>query len=152
MTTKRRVPAIDGWFTMDEAAPELVGTRCTACGAVFFPRENAFCRSPACAGSDFEEVRLSRRGRLWSATDNHYAPPPPFVAQEPFEPYAIAAVELEREKMVVLGQVVPGVAARELQVGQEMELVLGTLYEDADTDYLVWKWTPVFSKGTEPSV
>jgi uncharacterized OB-fold protein len=142
MTTKTRVPAAPGWFTMDEGAPELVGTRCTSCGATFFPRENAFCRNPACAGNAFEEVRLSRRGRLWSATDNHYAPPPPFVSKEPFEPYAIAAVELEREKMVVLGQVVPGVDARALEVGQEMELVLGTLYEDDENEYLVWKWRP----------
>ena len=75
-------------------------------------------------------------------TDNHYAPPAPFVAKDPFEPYAIAAVELEREKMVVLGQVVPGVDARELQVGQEMELVLGTLFEDEANEYVVWKWRP----------
>ena len=44
--------------------------------------------------------------------------------------------------MVVLGQVVPGVAARDLEVGQEMELVLGTLYEDAESEYVVWKWKP----------
>ncbi len=139
---KKRVPAIEGWFTLDEAAPALLGTRCTGCGATFFPRESAFCRNPACAGSGFEEVALSRRGRLWSATDNHYAPPEPFVAKDPFEPYAIAAVELEREKMVVLGQVVPGVDARDLEVGQEMELALGTLFEDEENEYLVWKWRP----------
>ena len=53
---------------------------------------------------------LSRRGRLWSYTDNRYQPPAAVrLAQDPFEPYAVAAVELEREKMVVLGQVVPGV-------------------------------------------
>ena len=142
MPTKKRVPAIDGWFTLDDAAPELVGTRCSACGAVFFPRENAFCRNPACAGSAFEEVRLSRRGRLWSATDNHYAPPAPFVAGDPFEPYAIAAVELEREKMVVLGQVAKGVGTDRLEAGLEMELVLDTLYEDDANEYIVWKWRP----------
>jgi uncharacterized OB-fold protein len=140
---KRRVPAIEGWFTLDEETPALLGTRCTSCGATFFPRETSFCRNPACAGNAFEEVPLSRRGRLWSATDNHYAPPAPFVATDPFEPYAIAAVELEQEKLVVLGQVVPGVGARSLEVGQEMELVLGTLYEDAEHEYLVWKWRPL---------
>ena len=142
MATKQRVPAIEGWFTLDEAAPELIGTRCTECGAVFFPRENAFCRNPGCAGSRFEETRLSRRGKLWSVTDNHYAPPAPFVSKDPFEPYAIAAVELEREKMVVLGQVVPGVDARELSVGQDMELALDVLYEDPERQFLVWKWKP----------
>jgi uncharacterized OB-fold protein len=142
MSTKKRVPAVPGWFTLDEAAPCLLGSRCTKCGAVFFPRESAFCRNPVCAGRDFEEAPLSRSGRLWSVTDNHYAPPAPYVSKDPFEPYAIAAVELEAEKLVVLGQVVPGVAARELEVGQEMELVLGALFEDAENEYLVWKWRP----------
>jgi hypothetical protein len=41
-----------------------------------------------------------------------------------------------------LGQVVPGVGARALEVGQQMELVLGTLYEDDENEYLVWKWRP----------
>jgi uncharacterized OB-fold protein len=87
-------------------------------------------------------VELSRRGRLWSFTNNCYAPPAPYVSPEPFEPYAIAAVELEREKMVVLGQVVPGVALETLSAGMEMELALGTLFEDAEKEVLVWKWRP----------
>jgi uncharacterized OB-fold protein len=62
---------------------------------------------------------------------------------DPFEPYAIAAVELEREKMIVLGQVVPGVGVDQLAVGMEMELVLGTLFEDEQNEYVVWKWRPV---------
>jgi uncharacterized OB-fold protein len=147
MSQKKRIPAIDGWFTLDEQAPQLVGSRCTSCSAVFFPRESAFCRNPACAGREFEDAPLGRRGRLWSATDNRYAPPAPYVSKDPFEPYAIAAVELEREKMVVLGQVVPGVAARDLEVGQEMELVLGTLYEDDESEYVVWKWKPIAERG-----
>ena len=143
MSTKKRVPAIEGWFTLDEQDPHLLGSRCKSCGAIFFPRESSFCRNPDCAGREFEEVALGRRGRLWSATDNHYAPPAPYVSADPFEPYAIAAVELEDEKMVVLGQVVPGVGARDLEVGQEMELVLGTLFEDEGSEYVVWKWRPV---------
>jgi uncharacterized OB-fold protein len=87
-------------------------------------------------------VELSRRGKLWSFTNNCYAPPAPYVAQEPFEPYAIAAVELEREKMVVLGQVMPGVALETLETGMEMELAVDTLFEDAEKEVLVWKWQP----------
>jgi uncharacterized OB-fold protein len=65
------------------------------------------------------------------------------VAADPFEPYAIAAVELEEEKMVVLGQVVPGVGVDQLEAGMEMELVVDTLHEDDDREYTVWKWRPV---------
>jgi uncharacterized OB-fold protein len=64
------------------------------------------------------------------------------MAAEPFTPYAIAAVELPEEKMVVLGQVA-GPGDEELDVGAEVELVLGTLYEDDDHEYVVWKWRPV---------
>ncbi len=139
---KARVPAVDGWFTLDEASPQLLGTRCKACGSYFFPKETSFCRNPKCASSDFEETPLSRRGKLWSFTDNRYAPPKPYMAGDPFVPYAVAAVELEREKMVVLGQVAGGVGCDQLHAGQEMELVLDTLYEDEANEYLVWKWRP----------
>jgi uncharacterized OB-fold protein len=141
--SKTRVPAVDGWFRADEAGPVLLGTRCAGCGSIFFPREETFCRNPGCAGTKFDEVELSTRGRLWSYTNNCYAPPAPFVSpSDPFEPYAIAAVELEREKMVVLGQVVPGIGVEQLAVGMKMELALGTLFEDEQNEYLVWKWRP----------
>ena len=139
---KASVPAVDGWFTLDEASPQLLGTRCKACGSYFFPKETSFCRNPKCASSDFEETPLSRRGKLWSFTDNRYAPPKPYMAGDPFVPYAVAAVELEREKMVVLGQVAGAVGCDQLHAGQEMELVLDTLYEDDANEYLVWKWRP----------
>ena len=66
---------------------------------------------------------LSRRGKMWSYTDARYQPPPPYVAADPYEPFCIAAVELAAEKMVVMGQVVPGVGVDELTIGTEVELV-----------------------------
>ena len=139
---KTRIPAIEGWLTLDADDPRLLGTRCKACSNYFFPKETSFCRNPACAGGELEEVPLSSRGRLWSFTNNCYPPPAPYIAKEPFEPYAIAAVELAHEQMVVLGQVVPGVGVEDLKAGMEMELVLDTLYEDDENEYTVWKWRP----------
>ena len=49
--------------------------------------------------------------------------------------------------MVVMGQVVPGVGVDQLKVGDEVELVLDTLYEDDDHEYLVWKWQPRAGSG-----
>jgi hypothetical protein len=141
-TNKKTVAAIEGWFTMDEASPRLLGTRCKTCGTYFFPREQTFCRNPSCTGTEFEEVKLSDRGKLWSFTNNCYQPPAPYVSPEPFEPYAVAAVELANEKMVVLGQVAKGFDIGALKAGMEMKLVLETLFEDAENRHIVWKWKP----------
>jgi uncharacterized OB-fold protein len=84
-----------------------------------------------------QDVALSRRGRVWSWTVNHYAPPPPYVAADPFVPFAVAAVELPEERMVVLGQVDGDPAS--LVIGAEMEVVVGALSGDES----IWKWRPV---------
>ena len=141
--SKARVPVLEGWFTLDEQAPQLLGTRCSACGTYYFPRQQTFCRNPDCNGESFEEVPLSRTGTLWSFTNAAYQPPEPYVQVEAFEPFAIAAVELEKERMIVLGQVVKGVGVEALRAGMKMELVLEVLSQDQGTQKLVWKWKPV---------
>jgi uncharacterized OB-fold protein len=140
---KPRVPAVEGWFSLDDADPRLLGSRCTTCGTYFFPRESFFCRNPDCNGRAFDEVPLSNRGRVWSWTTNHYPPPAPYVAADPFVPYTVAAVELAEEHMVVLGQLADGVDPGTLHAGTEVKLTLGTLFEDDDTVHVVWKWSPV---------
>ena len=142
MSQKKKVPAIDGWFVADGEIAHLIGTRCKSCGSYFFPRETYFCRNPACRGNDFEEIPLSRTGTLWSFTDNRYPPPAPYVAPDPFEPYIVAAVELVLVKIVVLGQVSSDVSIDDLSAGMKMELVIDSLYEDDENEYLVWKWRP----------
>jgi uncharacterized OB-fold protein len=139
---KTRVPAIEGWFTAG-GEPALIGSRGKETGSYFFPKSLAFSRNPAAPTEELEEVRLSRRGRVWSYTTNHYPPPAPFVAPDPFEPYTIVAVELPDEQMVVLGPLAEGVDPAGLKVGDEVELELGTLYEDDEHEYQVWKWRPV---------
>ncbi|WP_028639233.1 Zn-ribbon domain-containing OB-fold protein [Nocardioides sp. URHA0032] len=141
-------PAIEGWFTTDPD-PALLGTRCTTCGTVFFPRADGFCRNPGCAGEDFEQVELSRRGTVWSYTDAQYQPPPPYVPRtEPYEPFALAAVELP-EGLVVVGQVADGYGVVDLRVGGEVELVVETLYADESGDRSIWRWKPVTEMGEE---
>lgn len=146
------VPAIDGWFTTDEA-PALVGTRCTTCGTVAFPPSVVdFCRNPGCdgAGEALEPTELSRTGRVWSYTDARYQPPPPYIPRtDPYEPFALAAVELEAEGIVVLGQVADGYTVDDLAIGAPVELVVEPLYRDAETGttYTTWKWKPVDVAG-----
>jgi uncharacterized OB-fold protein len=141
-----RVPALgaEGWFTPDDPQPALLGLRCTSCGTYVFPKADFGCPNPACLGTEFDEVRLSREGTVWSYTDARYQPPPPYVVPtDEHEPFCIAAVELADEGLVIMGQVVAGVTVDDLSVGQRMELVVDVLFRDGDTEHLVWKWKPI---------
>ena len=77
---------------------------------------------------------------MWSWTTNHYQPPAPYVSPDPFVPYTVVAAELPDEQMVVLGQLADGDDPADLAVGAEVELVLGTLYEDDEAEHLMWNW------------
>lgn len=136
-------PVIEGWFTTGDR-PALIGRCCPECGTFQFPPTGEWCPNPACSSDRMEPVELSRTGRVWSYTDAQYQPPPPFVSRhDPFQPFAIAAVELERERMIVLGQVADGYGVGDLRVGSPVELVVEPLEHDSDTARLVWKWRPV---------
>jgi len=156
MTTPA-TPAIEGWFTTGPE-PALLGSRCTTCATVFFPplsgseaegsEVRGFCRNPGCDGETFETASLSRRGRIWSYTDARYQPPPPYLAPtDPYEPFAIAAVELA-EGLVVLGQVADGFGVADLRVGADAELVVETLYVDETGERTVWRWRPIAPEAT----
>jgi uncharacterized OB-fold protein len=141
MSQKAKVAVIEGWFTQDPR-PQLIGARCTRCHTYFFPKTQATCSNPACGGTEFEEVPLSRTGRIWSYTENCFKPPEPYASPEPFVPYTVAAVELAAEKMVVLGQLEAGTDPAAVEVGTAVELVLGTLHEDEHNAYQMWYWRP----------
>ena len=135
-------PAIAGWFRTDPE-PALLGSRCTSCGTVAFPKASSFCGNPACSGEEFTEHPLSRIGRVWSYTDAQYQPPPPYLpTADPYVPFALAAVELA-EGLVVLGQVADGFGVKDLKVGAAVELVVETLYSDEQGERTIWRWKPV---------
>lgn len=135
--------AIEGWFTLDKTAPNLIGSQCQACNTYYFPKGLNYCKNPSCDSSEFSEVPLSRTGKIWSYTNACYKPPEPYVAAEPFVPYGIAAVQLEKEQMIVLGQLSAGVDVEDVKVGDDVELVLETLHEEDDVTKVTWKWKPV---------
>jgi uncharacterized protein len=146
-SAKKRIPAVEGWFTMG-SEPSLIGNHCKTCGDYFFPK-SSYCRNPKCMGKDLEEVLLSRKGKLWSYTVNYYQPPPPYISPDPFVPYGLAVVQLAKEKMDVAGQVVSGYDFEKLKVGMDMELVLEKLTEDKQgNEVMVWKWKPLLAKNT----
>jgi uncharacterized OB-fold protein len=125
------VPAIEGWFS-DTA---LLGTRCRECGSYFFPPEQAFCRNPACGSGELETTELSRTGKIWSFSINHYDAPAPFTGKAP---YTVVAVELAAEQIVILGQLSSQDDASRLKIGDTVEIAIEPLSEGSDE--VVWKW------------
>jgi len=146
--SRTRVPALgaEGWFDEghDGVSPALLGSRCTTCGTMFFPKAQYACRNPACEGTEFEEARLASSGTVWSYTDARYQPPAPYVSTtDPYEPFALAAVELDEGGLVVLGQTTAGTTIADLHVGKRVELAVETLFADDEHEYTIWKWKPV---------
>ena len=142
MPASAELPAVDGWWSLDDSGvPNLIGATCPQCGTYVFPPRENNCPNPGCSADELEQVRLSRRGTLWSYTENRYQPPPPYPQSDPFEPFAVAAVQLAEEGLIVLGKVVEGTLAADLKVGMEMELTTMALYDDDDgIEHTVYAW------------
>ena len=141
MQEKLLTPALDGWLTIGED-PQLLGSQCEECLTYFFPKNERECKNPNCSSTKFAEISLSREGRIWSYTNACYQPPAPYIAGNSFEPFAIAAVELEIEKLIILGQVAKGIDVDSLAVGMQVDLVIESLHETDDEIKMIWKWRP----------
>jgi uncharacterized OB-fold protein len=75
------------WFKETPEGLVLVGSKCSACGKVFFPKKEYVC--PNCFQEEkLEEYPLSKRGKLHSYAVV-YKGPPEFPS-----PYAFAWIEL----------------------------------------------------------
>jgi uncharacterized OB-fold protein len=136
---KNKVPLIEGLFTWPSDDPRIIAGKCTKCGTVTFPR-SVMCPNPDCEKDreNIEEIRLSKRGKLYNYTYQIYSPPPPF-RKEPFEPYGIAMVDFP-EGLRMIGMVT---RAENLTIGMEVEMTVGRLYEDEENEYLTWMWDPI---------
>ena len=112
------------------------------CGTFVFPPREGACPNPAATPTRSSRRRCLAAGRVWSYTENHYAPPPPYVAADPFEPYALAAVELDDEGLVVLGQVATGVLAADLRSDGDAARARQCRHRDDEHEYIVYVWAP----------
>lgn len=135
-----RIPVIS-WFQEGDD-PRLLGNTCKACGDYYFPRTKA-CRNPKCMSDDLEPYAFSNEGVLWSYSTNFYPPPKPFVPEDPFVPYTLCVVTLEKEELSVVGQLAKGYTEDQLKTGMKMQLVVEPLYVDDEGEHTVWKWKPV---------
>jgi uncharacterized OB-fold protein len=130
------------WYSDEVSGAYLVGLKCEMCGTYCFPPTRSSCRNPLCGAEQLQRVPLSRTGKLWSYTVARLRPPAPYISSEQFAPFIIAAVDLTRERMTVLGHVSGGVDTETLAIGMAMEVVIEPLCEQTTTQILVWKWRP----------
>jgi uncharacterized OB-fold protein len=129
------IPVAEGIFTWPGDAPQLIGSRCTACGIVTFPAQES---CPRCASTEMEEHLLSRRGRLWAWTTQEFPPPsPPYAGAsgDAFAPYGVGYVELPGEVKVETRLTESDPEA--LSIGMEMELVVVPFRTDDDGNEVV---------------
>ncbi len=140
---RKQISCLEGWLTMPPEEPRIIGSKCTSCGHYFFPKAK-FCRNPYCKKTKpIEDVPLSRRGKLFSYAVNHYAPPPPYHAPDPFTPFGVACVEMP-EGIKVVGQIPRSVDLDTIKIGMEMETTREVLYTDKDgNEVLCWMFKPV---------
>ncbi len=123
--------------------PYLVGSRCTNCGRVFFPRRTVCCD---CLIADtMKEKPLSRTGKISAGVIAQTAP----LGFKP--PYATAFIDLP-EGIQLFAQLVDGELLREclipgtdcLQPGTEVELTIEKIREDdAGNDVIGYKFKPL---------
>jgi uncharacterized OB-fold protein len=141
-----QVPIADGVFTWPSDDPQLIGSRCGACGIVTFPVQGS---CPRCASTDMVEHLLARRGRLWAWTTQDFPPPsPPYTGPtgRDFVPFGVGYVSLPGEVKVEsrLTESDPAV----LTNGMEMELVVVPVHTDDDGNEVVtFAFRPVAPGG-----
>ena len=96
----------------------VTGTKCKACGLVFFP-PRADCYS--CLSSDMEWFTVSGTGKLVTYSKLQYAP----VGFEGDLPYSIALLDYGTYK--VFGRLASAVPEEEVKVGMEMKTEVNRL-------------------------
>jgi uncharacterized OB-fold protein len=135
-----RVPLAEGIFTWPSDEPRLIGCRCTACGIVTFPVQDA---CPRCAGTAMEEHLLARRGRLWAWTTQEFPPPsPPYAGPtgDAFAPFAVGYVALADEVKVEARLT----RTEGLRIGMDVELALVPFrLDDAGNEVVTFAFRPV---------
>lgn len=116
---KALAPEISTWPAPD---PQLVGSRCSDCGAVAFPVHS---RCPRCSSGNVAETTLPRRGTLVSWTTQGFLPGPPYAGRETaetFTPFGVGLVQLG-DVVRVEGRLTENDPDR-LAFGMEVELTM----------------------------
>lgn len=134
-----RVPVVPGLFVETPEGPRLLGSRCGTCGTHFFPKVGR-CTNPTCRSESVHDAELGPHATLYSYTVQHYAPPPPFRFDPPFQPFAVGLVELREGLRVISMLALP---PSEVRIGMPLRLVIEPMATDDQGRAIVtWKFAP----------
>ncbi len=131
------VPLNERLFRLEGAGSRVVllGAKCPSCGHSFFP-SRVICASCGLAG--LKPAALSARGRIWTYTVAHQAPPGAIVQP----PYVIGQVELPER--VLVHSLLTGCAPEDIRIGMEVEIVPIKVREDAEgRDVMAFAFRPL---------
>lgn len=131
-------------FPEDEgSAPYLVGSRCTQCGQLYFPRK-PFCAE--CMNEAVEDCALSNTGALYTNTVVH-------IGVKGFAtPYVLGWVDLPGGIRLATQIDCDPRDAANLRSGQPLELVIGKLRTLPDgTEIVGYKYRPIGRTGGQQS-
>ncbi len=130
-------PIAEGLFEVVGGTPHLIGGRRKSDGRMAFPNPQGS------EAENYEPVRLSPEGRLWSFTVQRFRPKsPPYAGAEDdrgFTPYALGYVELAGQVIVESRIETDDFAA--LSVGMPMRLKLVPFHK-AGGDVLAYAFEP----------
>jgi uncharacterized OB-fold protein len=131
-----QTPFKEGLFEEVGGKPTLIGSKCRACGQVFFPSKSV-CLN--CMSEDVETVRLSRDGGLYTYTTVH-------MPSEHFPPpYTVGWIELP-EGIRVFSQI-RGWQEQPLRIGLGMRMYIETLWQDGDNEMTGFVFRPLPEGG-----
>lgn len=111
-------PDISTWPDED---PQLIGSKCGACGATAFPKQD---RCPRCSVGDMAELLLPRRGTLIAWTTQGFPPGAPYAGPtgNDFVPFGVGLVQLD-DVIRVEGRLTEN-DPEKLQFGMDVELAM----------------------------
>jgi uncharacterized protein len=138
-TAMARVPIEEGFFRIpDDPAepPRLLGSRCPACGEVFFPRRLVCAK---CLHEGTEDTELSTQGTIHTWTYCHV---PLFGKKDAaVAGYGVAQVDLPEGPRV---QSILSGGRDQFAIGTTVELDLETLRQNSEgDDVVIYRFRPV---------
>ena len=136
---KRKIPVKDELWTTPSPGekPQLIGSKCPSCGEIFFPKkEKGRCIN--CQAENLEDIKLSRKGKVYSFAIVMIKPP---VYYRGSVPYAFGYVELPEG--VRVETLFTDCDLEALKIGMDAELVIEKLHDDDEGNEIIsYKFRP----------